>query len=146
MKQFRLKINDEWVELTERPKVYVFTDETCSKMRYVPLSLAKLKENQKWVDKKRENDPTFNYDYKPTDIIFELKNSEDCNKFSKLIPDNKEVILKKDHVTTLQYMQLKENSEIEDTIFFFNCLLMEIAGTTIEIITDHMIEESGGMS
>ena len=132
MKEYLIKFKDICIELSERPEIYLFIDESCTESEWIPFDINKLAQCQNWVMRKSLKDNIYTpIDYEK--IRFKLKNPEDINIFNDWMSEYTEAIRKKDYVKDIEYHEANEN------ITFLNSALMTINDDYVEIYADHII-------
>lgn len=137
MKKYIIKFNDNCIELSERPEIYLFTDESCTKSEWIPFDSYKWSQCHQWVMIKMMYEHNYNLINHET-IRFKLKNPEDINIFINWMSEYAEVMVKKDYVKDIEYYEV-DNNISDETITFLNSALVSMNDDYVEISADHII-------
>lgn len=137
MKKHIIRFKDSTIELSEKPEIYLFTDESCSKSEWVPFDMNKFRESQNWVRIKILQDHGLHFIHHEN-IRFKLKNPDDINVFMNWMSELLEVVLKKNYVKDIEYYEFV-NDINEEVIIFANCALVLMNDEYIEISADYII-------
>ena len=137
MKKYIIKFNDNTIELSERPEIYLFTDESCTKSEWIPFDSHRWKQCQQWVMIKMMQEHNYNLIHHEN-IRFKLKNPEDMNIFVDWMSSYAEVMLKKDYVKDIEYFEF-DNNIADETITFLNSTVLSMSDDYVEIAADHIL-------
>ena len=137
MKEYIIKFKYNTIELSERPEIYLFTDEFCTKSEWIPFDSYKWTQCQQWVMKQILQNHDLNLHHHET-IRFKLKNPEDINVFIAWMSEYAEVMFKKDYVKDIEYYEI-DNYITNETITFLNSALISMNDDYVEISADHIL-------
>ena len=137
MKEYIIKFKDSCIELSERPEIYLFTDESCTKSEWIPFDSYYWSQCQKWVMRKMMQEHNYNI-INHEKIRFKLKNPEDINVFINWMSEYVEFILKKNYVKDIEYYEV-DNHITNETITFLNSALLSMNDEYVEISADHIL-------
>ena len=137
MKEYIIKFKDNTIELSERPEIYLFTDESCTKSEWIPFDSYKWAQCQHWIMIKMVQEHNYNLIHHET-IRFKLKNPEDVNIFIDWMSEYAEVVFKKEYVKDIEYYEV-DNHITNETITFLNSALLSMNDEYVEISADHIL-------
>lgn len=137
MKDYIIRFKDSYIELLEKPEVYIFTHESCRIAEWVPFDINKFRQSQVWVNRKMLQDHDFNL-HRHENIRFKLKNPDDINVFVNWMSELGYITLKKNYVKDIEYYEV-ENYINDIVIIFTNCALVSLSDDYIEISADYII-------
>ena len=139
MKNFLIRFKDSCIELSERPEIYLFTDESCTKSEWIPFDSYYWTQCQHWIMIKMIQEHNYNL-INHEKIRFKLKNPEDINVFINWMSEYVEFILKKNYIKDIEYYEIDDNDYISDeTITFLNSALVSMNDDYVEISADHIL-------
>lgn len=136
MKEYIIKIKDRVIELSEKPEIYLFADESCSKSDWVPFDMNKLKETQRWVQRKIIEERVYPFQNNVR-IQFKLKNPDDVNVFTDWMSTYSEVMFKKDYAKDIEFYEFDDHINTEEATFL-NSVLSSIDDEYVKLVVDHI--------
>ena len=135
MKEYRIKFKDTYIELSERPEIYLFTDKSCKNSEWVPFDKHKLSECHRWIMEEGMNEQNYNL-FHHENIRFKLKNPEDIDIFFAWTSEHNEARFKTNYVKDIEYYEV-DNNISDKIVTFLNSSLLSIDDDYVKIAADY---------
>lgn len=137
MKDYIIRFKDSYIELSEKPEIYLFTDSSCTNAEWVPFDINKFRQSQVWVNQKMLQDHDFNL-HRHENIRFKLKSPDDINVFKDWMSSLGYITLKKNYVKDIEYYEVDDYIN-NIVIIFTNCALVSMNDEYVEVSADYIL-------